>query len=74
SGGNGRVAEVRIGFEPPAESGGESAAPARKTGTRFEKWSLSLLLAWRVMARNRSVLEAEWAGEEKNVRLLFTCE
>jgi signal transduction histidine kinase len=68
-----RFAEVKIKFDPLGDQPRETPKGINYVPrTGFEKWSLSLLLAWRVMGRNHSVLRVTWPGEEMKIGLLFS--
>ena len=68
-----RFAEVIIGFDSPASRLQEKPKGInQEPGMEVKKWSLSLLLAWRIMARNRSILQVTWGGREIKIRLLFS--
>jgi signal transduction histidine kinase len=68
-----RFAEVIIGFDSPASRLRETPKGTyQEPRAEVKKWSLSLLLAWRIMARNRSILQVIWGGGEIKIRLLFS--
>ena len=68
-----RFAEVIIGFDSPDSRLRETPRGIHEErGMEIKTWSLSLLLAWRVMARNRSILQVIRGGGEVKIRLLFS--
>ena len=65
-GGGRKLIEVKIGVDQQCDE-----PQALQVGVPFDKWSLSLLLAWRIMARDHSLMEVTRVENQISIGLLF---